>query len=353
MRQGRHRRLDDPKDFVRIEIEAALSRGVRVIPILVGGAQMPDESELPPSLAALKRRQALSLDPLDFDNDTGKLLRFLDATTFKVKVDPEPGSPAAASDLQARDRQDAERAAAQRRQQIGQLQRHIQDAAGRQDWYAVLGFSDQLAAIDPAAADPEGLATMAQDQIARQAGAQRMRAATPPAASTGVAGPGAGPPPVRPKRRLRYRVAAIVVAVVAVIAVVSALTHQSPSSSTVTLPAAYQGNWQGTINQPGSGTVTVSMALGAGSAGAEVGTLVNSTLGCSASVYFEGGTGPVYLRLVTTDNVQGECVPFAYAETSLTSSGGLSFTFEQSSAVNPNEPVSNVDAGSGVLSSGS
>jgi hypothetical protein len=95
------------------------------------------------------------------------------------------------------------------------------------------------------------------------------------------------------------------------------------------------------------------MALGAGSAGAEVGTLVNSTLGCSASVYFEGGTGPVYLRLVTTDNVQGECVPFAYAETSLTSSGGLSFTFEQSSAVNPNEPVSNVDAGSGVLSSGS
>jgi hypothetical protein len=351
-----HRRLDDPKDFVRIEIEAALSRGVRVIPILVGGAQMPDESELPPSLAALKRRQALSLDPLDFDSDTGKLLRFLEATTFKVKVDPEPGTPAAASDLHARARQDAERAAAQRRQQIGQLQRHIQDAAGRQDWYAVLGFSDQLAAIDPAAADPEGLATMAQDQIARQAGAQRMRAAMPPAASSGAAGPGVGPPPVRPKRRLRYRVAAIVVAivaVVAVVAVVSALTHQSPPSSTVTLPAAYQGNWQGAINQPGSGTVTVSMALGPGSAGAEVGTLVNSTLGCSASVYFEGGSGPVYLRLVTTENAQGECVPFAYAETSLTSSGGLSFTFEQSSAVNPNEPVSNVDAGSGVLSSGS
>ena len=137
------------------------------------------------------------------------------------------------------------------------------------------------------------------------------------------------------------------------IAVVAALTHHSPPSSTGTLPAAYQGSWQGGINDPGVGTLTVSMALGVGSAGAEVGTLVNDTLQCSASVYFEGGSGPVYLRLVTTSNVRGVCVPFAYAETSVTSSGGLSFTFEESSAVNPNEPVSDVAAGSGVLSRGS
>ena len=35
------RRLDDPNDFVRIEIEAALERNVRVIPVLVDGATMP------------------------------------------------------------------------------------------------------------------------------------------------------------------------------------------------------------------------------------------------------------------------------------------------------------------------
>ena len=45
------RRLDDPDDIVRLEIEAALARGVRVIPILVEGAVMPAREDLPESLA--------------------------------------------------------------------------------------------------------------------------------------------------------------------------------------------------------------------------------------------------------------------------------------------------------------
>src|SRR5262245_21962598 len=48
-RAGR-RRLDDPNDYVRLEIQAALDRDVRVIPVLVDGAQMPQASELPPLL---------------------------------------------------------------------------------------------------------------------------------------------------------------------------------------------------------------------------------------------------------------------------------------------------------------
>jgi TIR domain-containing protein len=55
------RRLDNPNGFVRLEIEAALTRNVRVIPILVDGASMPDAAELPESLARLVRRQALEL----------------------------------------------------------------------------------------------------------------------------------------------------------------------------------------------------------------------------------------------------------------------------------------------------
>jgi len=46
-----HRRLDDPRDFVRIELESALNRNLPVIPILIDHARMPGEADLPPSLA--------------------------------------------------------------------------------------------------------------------------------------------------------------------------------------------------------------------------------------------------------------------------------------------------------------
>jgi hypothetical protein len=55
------RRLDDPSDFVRVEIETALERDVRVIPVLVGGASMPRADALPHSLAELVYRQAAPL----------------------------------------------------------------------------------------------------------------------------------------------------------------------------------------------------------------------------------------------------------------------------------------------------
>ena len=52
------RRLDNPDDFVAIEIAAALARGIRVIPVLVDGARMPKAGELPDLLKPLVRRQA-------------------------------------------------------------------------------------------------------------------------------------------------------------------------------------------------------------------------------------------------------------------------------------------------------
>jgi TIR domain len=83
------RRLNDPEDFVRLEIEAALTRNVRVIPILVDGARMPRAAELPPSLAKLGRRQALELSPARFEYDTSRLLRVLDKTLAEVRTAQE------------------------------------------------------------------------------------------------------------------------------------------------------------------------------------------------------------------------------------------------------------------------
>jgi hypothetical protein len=80
------RRLDDPDDFVRLEIEAALTRNVRVIPILVDGARMPPAEELPDSLARLVRRQALELSPARFDFDIGRLVKVLDLTLAEVRA---------------------------------------------------------------------------------------------------------------------------------------------------------------------------------------------------------------------------------------------------------------------------
>jgi WD40 repeat protein len=84
--EGGRRRLDDPDDFVRLEIEAALTRNVRVIPVLVDRARMPRAGELPASLAKLVRRQALELSPSRFDFDTRRLLRVLDSSLAEAQA---------------------------------------------------------------------------------------------------------------------------------------------------------------------------------------------------------------------------------------------------------------------------
>src|SRR5436190_6348049 len=59
--QGGSRRLDDPKDWVRLEIANALTRKIRVVPVLVAGASMPSAADLPEDLQALARRHAVDL----------------------------------------------------------------------------------------------------------------------------------------------------------------------------------------------------------------------------------------------------------------------------------------------------
>ena len=71
------RRLDDPQDFVRIEIEAALKRGIPVIPVLVDGAPMPRAEELPDGLKGLVRRQAVEISHTRFDTDAERLTEAL------------------------------------------------------------------------------------------------------------------------------------------------------------------------------------------------------------------------------------------------------------------------------------
>jgi len=71
------RRLDKADDFVRLEIQAALSSGKHVIPLLVGGALMPTEAELPSEIAGLARHQAVALLDADWKADVARLVESL------------------------------------------------------------------------------------------------------------------------------------------------------------------------------------------------------------------------------------------------------------------------------------
>ena len=87
---GRGKRLDDPKDFVHTEIARALQSGVRVIPVLVDGATMPAEQDLPDDLKPFARRQAHELSDSRWEYDVQRLIGVVhDALAGDVK---EPGS---------------------------------------------------------------------------------------------------------------------------------------------------------------------------------------------------------------------------------------------------------------------
>jgi hypothetical protein len=71
------RRLDNPNDFVRVEIAAALQRNIPVIPILLDGAKVPKANQLPKDLEELSIRNGLDVRHASFHSDMDKLVRNL------------------------------------------------------------------------------------------------------------------------------------------------------------------------------------------------------------------------------------------------------------------------------------
>lgn len=86
--QAGSRRLDSTDDFVRVELAAALQRGIRVIPVLVGGATMPSVDELPSELTGIVRRQALGLDDGHWNSDVERLAKALRTALKEGRTSP-------------------------------------------------------------------------------------------------------------------------------------------------------------------------------------------------------------------------------------------------------------------------
>ena len=102
-RKGR-RRIRKADDFVRLELEAALKSEIKVLPVLVEGAEMPSSEDLPTSVRALARRNALEISDRRWSVDVGELITVLEelarekarrsAAPTRVEKPHSPAEPA-------------------------------------------------------------------------------------------------------------------------------------------------------------------------------------------------------------------------------------------------------------------
>lgn len=86
------RRLDEPHDFVRLEIAGALERNIRVLPVLVEGASLPPTDDLPDDLRPLTRRQAVELRDSRWDDDIERLVHALEKLVAGAEAPPPPAA---------------------------------------------------------------------------------------------------------------------------------------------------------------------------------------------------------------------------------------------------------------------
>jgi hypothetical protein len=90
------RRLDDPNDFVRIELASALRRDIPVVPVLVRGAKMPQADQLPGDLKDLAYRNAVELTHARWKSDVQVLIHALRPYMDAPNANP-PAAPVASA----------------------------------------------------------------------------------------------------------------------------------------------------------------------------------------------------------------------------------------------------------------
>lgn len=125
----RGRRLDIPDDFVRVEIRTALERKIRIIPILVGNAEMVDDDKLPDDLKPLTRWNAIKIVEEYYDQGIEKLVRSLV---------PELGEPAVEGNAQQSD------------QKVRSLRGEAEAAIGVEDWFGAIQALQAALSLEPA-----------------------------------------------------------------------------------------------------------------------------------------------------------------------------------------------------------
>ena len=120
------RRIDNPEDFLRIEISTALKRDIRVIPVLLECASMPPSDDLPDELKSLVHRQALEVSHNRFMADSKRLIGAVEQALGAVRA------------KQQCKREKEERLDAERREE--RAPRVLEKATKEQPWHNSLGM---------------------------------------------------------------------------------------------------------------------------------------------------------------------------------------------------------------------
>jgi hypothetical protein len=107
-------RLDNPEDFVRLEVSRALDRNIRVIPVLIERSAMPLSTELPDNLKPLARRNALEISHTRFHSDTRRLIVALELALEQAEADRKAEAERAAAEKAEAEGRAAEKAEAER-----------------------------------------------------------------------------------------------------------------------------------------------------------------------------------------------------------------------------------------------
>ena len=169
------RRLDDPDDFVRLEVLNALKRGIRIIPVLVGNASMPEEEQLPPELHPLRKWNAIRLVEEYYEEGLERLIEALAS---------QLGTP--------RTQESVDLAETQRK--LKQLRGEAEAALAVEDWFAGIQALQAAVSLDPSNPDLSARLRWAHDQqraLARRATVRRWTAGTMAAVVVAIVGAGA------------------------------------------------------------------------------------------------------------------------------------------------------------------